>query len=248
MPGIKPKSGRQQSPGRKVPGTPAPRFRPPAHPRTLAGGHVLDACLQCGTGLSGGWTTADPGGDRPASGSGQVTEQSSGRQRLAQCVRNVLPKVDLGGVCLGKQRLPASKLLSPGGCGKRGLAALPFRPVVSRPPVAPEPRTPSSGAIHQVARQANRPRTGLLERIRVSPGISRRTSWRQDDPMATLGLSASHRAVFPAARPPGKETGGRACWMSPSVVSHWSDAMPAYHHYPGLKQGCWGTCSGTSTT
>ena len=52
---IKPKSGRQQTPREKGPRKPRPHgFARQRTTPTHRVEHVLDACLQCGTGLSGG--------------------------------------------------------------------------------------------------------------------------------------------------------------------------------------------------
>ena len=100
MPGIKPKSGRQQTPREQGPRKPRPhgfarRRTTPTHRVE----HALESCPQCGTDLSLGATHS--GGYRYSGGS-----RSSYRTCLqAPYVRNRVPKSDLGGAALGKQRL-----------------------------------------------------------------------------------------------------------------------------------------------
>ena len=75
MPGIKPKSGRQQTPREKGPREKGPRKpRPHGFARlrmtpTHRVEHALESCPECGTGLAGGMGAAHPGNHRPSPGS-----------------------------------------------------------------------------------------------------------------------------------------------------------------------------------
>ena len=131
MPGIKPKSGRQQTPRekgprekgprKKGPRKKGPREKGPRKPRphgfarlrmtpTHRVEHALESCPECGTGLAGGW------GQRtreiidlplvPV----QVTEHVFIARICPVCEKRRVPKSDLGGAALGKQRLGVNLL------------------------------------------------------------------------------------------------------------------------------------------
>ena len=70
----------------------------------------MDACLQCGTGPSGGWTQRTREViDLPVVPV-QVTEHVFIARTCPVCEKRRVPKVDLGGVVLGKQRLGVNLL------------------------------------------------------------------------------------------------------------------------------------------
>ena len=128
MPGIKPKSGRQQTPREKGPRKPRPHgFARQRTTPTHRVEHVLDACLQCGTGLSGGWTQRTREViDLPVVPV-QVTEHVFIARTCPVCEKRRVPKVDLGGVALGKQRLGINLLSLMAALREEG--RLPFRTV-----------------------------------------------------------------------------------------------------------------------
>ena len=148
-------------------------FSPPAHDShpLRAVEHVLDACLRCGTGLSGGWTQRTRELiDLPVVPV-QVTNMSSSPGTCPVCEKRRVPKVDLGGVTAGETAVGHQPAQPDGGPAGRGEAALPHRPVVSedRPPVAPEPRRHRPG--HPPSGPAGPTGLGrILERIRGSLG------------------------------------------------------------------------------
>ena len=163
MPGIKPKSGRQQTPREKGPRKPRPHgFARQRMTPTHRVEHVLDACLQCGTGLSGGWTQRTRQViDLPVVPV-QVTEHVFIARTCPVCEKRRVPKVDLGGVALGKQRLGINLLSLMAALREEG--RLPFRTVQWYLSTVHQLRLSLGAivrAIHQVARRPNRRWTGF---------------------------------------------------------------------------------------
>ena len=136
MPGIKPKSGRQQTPREKGPRKKGPRKpRPHGFARlrmtpTHRVEHALESCPECGTGLAGGW------GQRtreiidlplvPV----QVTEHVFIARICPVCEKRRVPKSDLGGAALGKQRLGVNLLSLIAALREKGRLPLAQHPVV----------------------------------------------------------------------------------------------------------------------
>ena len=125
MPGIKLKSGRRppQDPGPRKPRSHgfARRRMTPTH--RVA--HAMESCPDCGTRLSGGWTQRT----REVIGLPVVPAQVAGHAFIARtcpvCEQRRVPKVDLGGVALGKQRLGVNLLSLAAALREEG--RLPFR-------------------------------------------------------------------------------------------------------------------------
>ena len=200
MPGIKPKSGRQQTPREKGPREKGPRKpRPHGFARlrmtpTHRVEHALESCPECGTGLAGGW------GQRtreiidlplvPV----QVTEHSL--VRICPVCERRVPKSDLGGAALGKQRLgcqSASVIAALREQGRLGGAAS------SRPEDAA-----SVGAQSGVNRGGGSPspvKQPAVTDTRPSEPARwpRRTGWREDGVNLGLDFQHPHRAVLPRA-------------------------------------------------
>ena len=102
MPGIKPKSGRQRPLREKQTRKPRPHgFARQRMTPTHRVAHALDACLQCGTGLSRGWTHRT----REVIDLPVVPVQVTGHVFIARtcpvCGKRRVPKVDLVGVARG---------------------------------------------------------------------------------------------------------------------------------------------------
>ena len=217
MPGIKPQTG-QQTPREKQTRKPRPHgFARQRMTPTQRVAHAVESCPDCGTRLSGGWTHRT----REVIDLPVVPVQVTGHVFIARtcpvCEKRRVPKVDLGGVALGKQRLGVNLLslmatLRPdGGPAGGGEAALPHHPVVSadRPPVAPlrrrhRPGHPPSGPAGPTGggpdsgAHPGQP-GGPRRRDRLAGGRRQRLR---------LDFQHSHRAVLPAPGPP-QGGGGR---------------------------------------
>ena len=241
MPGIKPKSGRQQTPREKGPRKPRPHgFARQRTTPTHRVEHVLDACLQCGTGLSGGWTQRTREViDLPVVPV-QATEHVFIARTCPVCEKRRVPKVDLGGVALGKQRLGVNLLSLVAALREEG--RLPFRTVQWYLRTVHQLRLSLGAivrAIHQVARQAQPAVDRILERIRGSPVVhADETGWREDGANGYAWTFSTPTERYFLRRGRHKEVVDEVLDESFSGVLV-SDFYAAYHHYPGLKQRCW---------
>ena len=241
MPGIKAKSGRQQTPRERGPRKPRPHgFARQRMTPTHRVEHVLDACLQCGTGLSGGWTQRTREViDLPVVPV-QVTEHVFIARTCPVCEKRRVPKVDLGGVALGKQRLGINLLSLMAALREEG--RLPFRTVQWYLSTVHQLRLSLGAivrAIHQVARQAQPAVDRILERIRGSPVVhADETGWREDGANGYAWTFSTPTERYFLRRGRHKEVVDEVLDESFSGVLV-SDFYAAYHHYPGLKQRCW---------
>ena len=182
MPGIKPKSGRRPTQN-KGPRKPRPHgFARQRMTPTHRVAHAMESCPDCGTRLSGGWTHRTREViDLPVIPV-QVTEHVFIARTCPVCEQRRVPKVDLSGVALGKQRLGVSLLSLMAALREEG--RLPFRTIQWYLQTVHQLRL-SVGAIvravHQVARQAQPAVDRILERIRGSPVVhADETGWRED--------------------------------------------------------------------
>ena len=237
----KAKSGRQQTPREKGPRKPRPHgFARQRTTPTHRVEHVLDACLQCGTGLSGGWTQRTREViDLPVVPV-QVTEHVFIARTCPVCEKRRVPKVDLGGVALGKQRLGINLLSLMAALREEG--RLPFRTVQWYLRTVHQLRLSLGAivrAIHQVARQAQPAVDRILERIRGSPVVhADETGWREDGANGYAWTFSTPTERYFLRRGRHKEVVDEVLDESFSGVLV-SDFYAAYHHYPGLKQRCW---------
>ena len=229
------------SQGERSQEAPAPRFRPASARLPPTGWeHVLDACLQCGTGLSGGWTQRTREViDLPVVPV-QVTEHVFIARTCPVCEKRRVPKVDLGGVALGKQRLGINLLSLMAALREEG--RLPFRTVQWYLSTVHQLRLSLGAivrAIHQVARQAQPAVDRILERIRGSPVVhADETGWREDGANGYAWTFSTPTERYFLRRGRHKEVVDEVLDESFSGVLV-SDFYAAYHHYPGLKQRCW---------
>ena len=241
MPGIKPKSGRQQTPREKGPRKPRPHgFARQRMTPTHRVAHAMENCPDCGTRLSGGWTHRTREVIDILAVPAQVTEHAFIARTCPVCEKRRVPKVDLGGVALGKQRLGVNVLGLVGAMREEG--RLPFRTVQWYLKTVHQLRL-SVGAIvravHQVARQAQPAVDQILERIRGSPVVhADETGWREDGANGYAWTFSTPTERYFLRRRRNKEVVDEVLDESFSGVLV-SDFYAAYHHYPGLKQRCW---------
>ena len=238
MPGVKPKSGRQQTPSPRKPrpyGFARQRTTP-----TQRVAHAMDACPQCGTGLSGGWTHRTREViDLPVVPV-QVTEHIFIARTCPVCEKRRVPKVDLGEVALGKQRLGINLLSLVAALREEG--RLPFRTIQWYLRTVHQLRLSVgaiAGAVHQVARKSQPAVDRILERIRGSPVVhADETGWREDGVNGYVWTFSTPTERYFLRRGRHKEVVDEALRESFGGVLV-SDFYAAYHHYPGLKQRCW---------
>ena len=156
------------------------------------------------------------------------------------CEKRRVPKVDLGGVALGKQRLGINLLSLMAALREEG--RLPFRTVQWYLRTVHQLRLSLGAivrAIHQVARQAQPAVDRILERIRGSPVVhADETGWREDGANGYAWTFSTPTERYFLRRGRHKEVVDEVLDESFSGVLV-SDFYAAYHHYPGLKQRCW---------
>ena len=240
MPGIKPKSA--QGPARdKRPRKPRPhgfarRTMAPTHRVE----HALESCPECGTGLAGGW------GQRtreiidlplvPV----QVTEHVFIARICPVCEKRRVPKSDLGGAALGKQRLGINLLSLIAALREKG--RLPWRSIQWSLKTVHQLELSLGaivGAVHQVAQKAQSAVTEIRDRIRASPVVhADETGWREDGVNGYVWTFSTPTERYFLRRGRNKEVVDEALGDSFDGVLV-SDFYAAYHHYPGLKQRCW---------
>ena len=226
MPGLKPKADRE--PARpKEPRK--PRFHGFARARmtpTHRVEHVVEQCPDCGTHLSGGWAQRTREVIDLPQVPAQVTEHVYLARTCPQCRRCCVPKAQLDGVVMGKQRLGVNviSLIA----ALREEARLPLRTIQWYLDTVHGLRL-SLGAIvnatRTVAGKAQTELAGILERVRGSPVVhADETGWREDghngyvcEPL-TNHFQHLRPAVLPAAwsgQGRGRRSPGQGvCWRA----------------------------------
>ena len=240
MPGIKPKSGR------RPPQDPEPRKpRPHGFARqrmtpTHRVAHAMESCPDCGTRLSGGWTHRTREViDLPVVPV-QATEHVFIARTCPVCEKRRVPKVDLGGVALGKQRLGVNLLSLAAALREEG--RLPFRTIQWYLRTVHQLRLSVGaivGAVHQVAQKSQPALSRIVDCIRASPVVhADETGWRQDGANGYVWTFGTPAQRYFLRRGRNKEVVDEALGDGFAGVLV-SDFYAAYHHYPGLKQRCW---------
>ena len=240
MPGIKPKSGR------RPPQDPEPRKpRPHGFARqrmtpTHRVAHAMESCPDCGTRLSGGWTQRTREViDLPVVPV-QATEHVFIARTCPVCEQRRAPKVDLGGVALGKQRLGVNLLSLVAALREEG--RLPFRTIQWYLRTVHQLRLSVGaivGAVHQVARKSQPALSRIVDCIRGSPVVhADETGWREDGANGYVWTFGTPTGRYFLRRGRHKEVVDEALGDGFAGVLV-SDFYAACHHYPGLKQRCW---------
>ena len=183
----------------------------------------------------------------------QVTEQVFIARICPVCQRRRVPRADLNGVAVGRQRLGINLVSLISALREEG--RLPVRAVQWYLRTVHQLHL-SVGAIvgvtHGVAQRAQRVLAQVLaqvlDRIRASPVVhADETGWRQDGANGYVWTFATPAERYFLRRGRNKEVVDEALGESFSGVLV-SDFYAAYNHYPGPKSGAGHTCCGTSTT
>lgn len=202
--------------------------------------HAVEICPDCGTGLSGGWTHRTREVIEIPESAVRVTEHVMIARNCPVCRKRRLPKLELGGVVVGRQRLGVNLVSLVVTLRER--ARLPIRTIqwylrtvhglkLSEGAIV--------GVIHRAAEAARGAVAEVLDRIRGSPVVfADETGWRQDGVNGfvwTFGTPTERYFVrcSRSGRVVGEVLGDR----SGGVLV--SDFYAAYNRYPGLKQRCW---------
>ena len=170
----------------------------------------------------------------------QVTEQVFIARICPVCERRRVPKADLNGVAVGRQRLGVNLVSLITALREEG--RLPVRAVQWYLRTVHQLHL-SVGAIvrvtHGVAQRAQPVLAQVLDRIRASPVVhADETGWRQDGANGYVWTFTTPAERYFLRRGRNKEVVDEALGESFSGVLV-SDFYAAYNHYPGLKQRCW---------
>ena len=202
--------------------------------------HAVDVCPDCGTGLSGGWTHRTREVIEIPESAVRVTEHVVIARRCAVCRRRRIPKVELGGVAMGRQRLGINLVSVV--VTLREQARLPIRTIqwylrtvhgldLSEGAIV--------GMIHRAAEMARQAMAEVLDRIRGSPVVfADETGWRQDGVNGFVWTFSTPDERYFVRRNRGRAVVDEVLGDEFGGVLV-SDFYAAYNHYPGLKQRCW---------
>ncbi len=202
--------------------------------------HVLEACPDCGTHLEGGWTHRTREVIDIPESAARVTEHVVIARNCPVCGKRRLPRLELGGVALGRQRLGINLMSLVVTLRER--ARLPIRTIqwylrtvhgleVSEGTIV--------GVVHRAAEAARRAVGEVLDRIRGSPVVfADETGWRQDGVNGFVWTFSTPDERYFVRRNRGRQVVDEVLGDEFSGVLV-SDFYAAYNHYPGLKQRCW---------
>ena len=202
--------------------------------------HVVEQCPDCGTQLSGGWAQGTREVIDLPQVPGQVTEHVYLTRAGPRCRRCGVPKAQLDGVVMGKQRLGINviSLIAV----LREEARLALRTIRWRLDTVHGLQL-SLGAIvaatPQVAGQAQRVVADILEQVRGSPVVhADETGWRQDGHNGYVWTFSTPNQRYFRRRNRGKAVVDEVLGDDFAGVLV-SDFYAAYHHYAGPQQRCW---------
>ena len=202
--------------------------------------HAVETCPDCGTHPVGGSVHRTREVLEIPESAVRVTEHVVIARRCPGCRKRRLPKLELGGVAMGRQRLginPVSVVVT-----LRERARLPIGTIrwylrtvhgldLSAGAIV--------GVIHRAAEAARRPVGEILERIRGSPVVfADETGWRQNGVNGFVWTFGTSRERYFARRNRGGQVMDEVLGDGFGGVLV-SDFYAAYNHYPGLKQRCW---------
>ena len=238
MPGLKPGSDEDTTkPARKRRAENFGRHR--AEP-TQRVEHALETCPHCGIGLVGGSVKRTREVIEVAPSPAQVIEHVYLERRCPMCGKRWVPKVDLEGQVMGRQRLGVGLLSLI--VTLREEARLPIKTIQWYLETVHRLHLSVGAIVAAGARAAQQGQDALeqiRERVRASPVVNAdETGWRED----------GHNGYVWTFSTPAERyfvRGSREKGMVDQVLGDTfggvlvSDFYAAYNHYDGLKQRCW---------
>jgi transposase len=239
MPGNKPASSRS------APRKAARKRRPHGFARVCVAPtqrveHAVEVCPDCGTHLCGGWVQRTREVIEIPVIPAQVTEHAFIARICPICERRRVPKVDWGGVVVGKQRFGVNLVSLMVTLREEG--RLPLRSIQWYLQTVHQLHLSVGGIVQVIHRAAQKAQTAVaqvLERIRASPVVhADETGWRQDGANGYVWTFSTPTERYFLRRGRGKGVVDEVLDESFSGVLV-SDFYAAYNHYPGLKQRCW---------
>ena len=239
MPGNKPPPA--QRPPKKAARKPRPHgFARVRMSPTQRVEHAQDVCPGCGTHLVGGWAQRTREVIEIPVAPVQVTEHVFVARVCPVCERRRVPKVALGGVVVGQQRLGVNLISLIVTLREEG--RLPIRTIQWYLKTVHQLHLSVGGivrVIHGAAKRAQLAVAEVLERVRASPVVQAdETGWRQDGANGYVWTFSTPTERYFLRRGRDKGVVDEVLDESFSGVLV-SDFYAAYHHYPGPKQRCW---------
>jgi transposase len=202
--------------------------------------HAVEVCPDCGTHLSGGWAQRTREVIEIPVVPAQVTEHVIIARVCPICERRRVPRVDWGGVVVGKQRFGVNLVSLMVTLREEG--RLPLRTIQWYLQTVHQLHLSVGGivqVIHGAAQRAQPAVAQVLERIRASAVVhADETGWRQDGANGYVWTFSTPAERYFLRRGRGKGVVDEVLDDSFSGVLV-SDFYAAYNHYPGLKQRCW---------
>ena len=202
--------------------------------------HVVEQCPDCGTQLSGGWTHRTREVIELTWVPVEVTEHAYMARTCPMCQRRCIPRSQLSGVAVGKQRLGVNlvSLIA----ALREEARLPLRTIQWYLDTVHGLHL-SLGAIvdatQRVARQGQAMMASIVERVRGSPVVhADETGWREDGHNGYVWAFSTPTQRYFLRRGRGKSVVDEVLGEEFAGVLV-SDFYAAYHHYEGPKQRRW---------
>lgn len=239
MPGTKPATTRRQE--RKAPRKPREQgFARQRLAPTEQVDHAVDVCPDCGTRLLGGWVQRTREVVEVPLAPLRVIEHRFIARLCPVCRARRVPRADLGGVVVGKQRLGVG-LVSLIATLREG-GRLPMATIQWLLATLYDLHLSVGGIttiLHAMARQAAPAVTAIRERIRASPAVhGDETGWREDGKNGYVWTFSTATERYFLRRGRGKGVVDEVLGESFQGVLI-SDFYAAYNHYPGLHQRCW---------
>ena len=202
--------------------------------------HAVAVCPDCGTHLAGGWVQRTREVIELPVVPIQVTEHVFVARICPVCERRRVPKVDLKGTVVGRQRLGINLVSLIVTLREEG--RLPIRTIQWYLGTMHQLHLSVGGivqVIHGAAQRAQSAVAQVLERIRASPVVhADETGWRQDGKNGYAWTFSTLTERYFLRRGRHKEVVDEVLGDSFNGVLV-SDFYAAYNHYSGLKQRCW---------
>ncbi len=202
--------------------------------------HALEACPDCGTPLDGGWTHRTREVIDIPESTPRVTEHVVIARNCPVCSKRRLPRLELGGVALGRQRLGINLMSLVVTLRER--ARLPIRTIQWYLRTVHGLELSAGGivrVIHSASEAARRSVAEVVRRIRASPVVfADETGWRQDGVNGFVWTFSTPYERYFVRRNRSRQVVDEVLGDEFGGVLV-SDFYAAYNHYSGLKQRCW---------
>jgi len=202
--------------------------------------HALDNCPDCGTKLLGGWVQRTREVIELPTVPVEVVEHVYIARQCPVCNKRQVPKVDLGEVVVGQQRLGVNLVSLIVSLREEG--RLPVRTIQWYLDTFHHLRL-SVGEIvdllHRTARQAQPEVEVIKQQVRESPAVcGDETGWRENGQNGYVWTFSTPTQRFLLHGGRNKEMVDEALGDDFGGVLV-TDFYQAYDHYPGLHQRCW---------